>query len=47
MGGKVSLNCKGKTLLVVVNKLLKTKSWLTPPGNVFPYYLKETFPSII
>jgi len=25
MGGKVCLRCKGKTLLDVVNKLLKTK----------------------
>ena len=29
MGGKVCLGCKGKTLLDVVNKLLKTKSLLT------------------
>ena len=34
MGGKVCLRCKGKTLLGVVNKLLKAKS------NVLPYYLK-------
>ena len=34
MGGKVCLRCKGKTLLVVVNKLLKEKS------NVLPYYRK-------
>ena len=27
MGGKVCLRCKGKTLLGVVNKLLKTKSF--------------------
>ena len=47
MGGKVSLSCKGKTLLGVVNKLLKTKSLLTSPSNVLPYYLKETFPSMI
>ena len=40
MGGKVSLRCKGKTLLGVVNKLLKTKSLLTSPSNVLPYYLK-------
>ena len=26
MGGKVCLRCEGKTLLGVVNKLLKTKS---------------------
>ena len=40
MGGKVCLMCKGKTLLGVVNKLLKTKSLLTSPSNVLPYYLK-------
>ena len=40
MGGKVCLRCKGKTLLVVVNKLLKTKSLLTSPSNVLPYSLK-------
>ena len=40
VGGKVHLSCKGKTLLGVVNKLLKTKSLLTSPSNVLPYYLK-------
>ena len=40
MGGKVCLRCKDKTLLVVVNKLLKTKSLLISPNNVLPYYLK-------
>jgi hypothetical protein len=40
MGGKVCLRCKGKTLLDVVNKRLKTKSLLTSPSNVLPYYLK-------
>ena len=40
MGGKVCLRCKGKTLLDVVNKLLKTKSLLTSPSNVLPYSLK-------
>ena len=34
------LRCKGKTLLGVVNTLLKTKSLLTSPSNVLPYYLK-------
>jgi hypothetical protein len=29
IGGKVCLRCKSKTLLDVVNKLLKTKSLLT------------------
>ena len=40
MGGKVCLRYKGKTLLGIVNKLLKTKSLLTLPSNVLPYYLK-------
>jgi hypothetical protein len=40
MGGKVCLRCKGKKLLGVVNKLLKTKSLLTSPTNVLPYYVK-------
>ena len=37
MGGKL---CKGKTLLGVVNKLLKTRNLLTSPNNVLPYYLR-------
>ena len=41
IGGKVCLKCKGKTLLGVVNKLLKTKSLLKSPSNVLPYYLKR------
>ena len=40
MGGKVCLRYKGKTLLGVANKLLKTKSLLSSPSNVLPYYLK-------
>ena len=36
MGRKVCLRCKGKILLGVVNKLLKTKSLLTSPSNVLP-----------
>ena len=40
MGGKVCLRCNGKTLLGVANKLLKSKSLLTSPNNVLPYYLK-------
>ena len=40
MGGKVYLRCKGKTLLGVVNKLLKTKSLLTLPSHVLPYNIK-------
>ena len=37
---KVCLRCKGTTLLGIVNKPLKTKSLLTSPSNVLPYYLK-------
>ena len=40
MGGKVGLRCKGKTLLGDDNKLCWTKSLLTTPSNVLPYYLK-------
>ena len=40
MGGKVCFRCKGKTLLGIVNKLLKTKSLLTSTSNVLPSYLK-------
>jgi hypothetical protein len=40
MGGKVCLRCEGKTLLGIVNKLLKAKSLSTSPSNVLPYYLK-------
>ena len=39
MGGKVCLRCKDKTLLGIVNKLLKKKSLLTSPSKVLPYYL--------
>ena len=34
MDRKVYLRCKGKTLLGVANKLLKTKKLLTSPSNV-------------
>ena len=47
MGRKVSLRCKDKTLLGIVNKLLKTKSLLTTPRNVLPLCLKQSFPPII
>ena len=40
MGGKVCLGCKGKTLLGIVNKCLKTKSLLTSTSNVLPYCIK-------
>ena len=41
MGGKVSLRCKVKILLGVVNKVLKTKSLLTSPSNDLPQYLPQ------
>ena len=47
MGGKVCLTSKGKTLLDVVNKILKTTKLLSSPINVLPYCLKQTFPPII
>ena len=40
MGGKVCLMCKGKTLLGIVNKLLKTKSLLTSPSIFFAFLPK-------
>ena len=40
MGGKVCLRRKGKTLLGIVNTLLKTKNVLTSPCNVLPFYLR-------
>ena len=39
VGGKVCLRYKGKTLLAIVNNLMRTKSILTSPCNVLPYYL--------
>jgi hypothetical protein len=47
MGRKVCLKSEGKTLLGRVNKLLKTKSFLTTPSNGLPLNLKQTFPPII
>ena len=38
--GKVCLSCKGKTLLGIVNKFLKTKKLSTSPSNV----LMKIFP---
>ena len=40
MAVKVCLRCKGKTLLGVVNKLLKIKNLLTSPSIVLPYYFR-------
>ena len=39
-GGNVCLRFIGKTLLGIVNNLLKAKSLLTSPSNVLPYFLK-------
>ena len=47
MVGKVCLRRKGKTLLGIVNKLLKTKSFLATPSNVLPVCFMQTFPPII
>jgi len=44
IGGKVNFKGKGKTLLGAVNKILKTKSFLTSPSNVLPYYPQANFP---
>ena len=38
-GVKVCLWCKGKKLLSIVNKLLKTKHLLTSSSNALPYQL--------
>ena len=40
MGGKNCLRCKGRTLLGIVNTLLKTKSLSTSARNVMSSYLK-------
>ena len=46
MRGKVCLRCKGKALLEVVNKLLKTKSLLILLSKVLPLHLKPlNFPA--
>ena len=48
IGGKVYLRCKGKTLLCIVNRLLKTKQkMLTSPSNNLSLHLKQTFLPII
>ena len=39
MGGKVCLRCKGKTLLGVVNKLLKVKVMGSNPGYLLKSFL--------
>ena len=45
MGGKVCLRYKSKKLLVVVNKLLKTKSLLPSTINVFALLPQVIFPA--
>jgi hypothetical protein len=40
MSRKVGLRCKGKTLLAVVNKLLKIKMFVDITQQCQPYYLK-------
>ena len=45
--GKFCLRFKGRTLLGIVNKLLKTKRLLAPPSNVLPYFLKHDLPPLI
>ena len=44
MGGKVCLRCKGKTLLGVVNKLLKTKKILDITQQCLALLPKVIFP---
>ena len=39
-GGKACLWCKGKNIAGRCNKLFNTKSLLTSPTNVLPYYVK-------
>ena len=38
MGGKVCLRCKGKTLLGVVNKFLKTKPQANFPSHILNFH---------
>ena len=45
VGGKVCFRCKSKTLLGIVNKLLKTKSLLTSSSNVFALIPEVNFPA--
>ena len=46
MDRKVCLRCKGKTLLFVINKVLKAKGLLTSPSNALPYLLPQVnFPT--
>jgi hypothetical protein len=45
MGGKVCLRCKGKTLLGVINKLLKTKKFIDITQQCFALLPQVTFTS--
>ena len=45
MGGKVCLRCKGKTLLDVVNKLLKTKNFVDNSLQCFAFISQAKFPA--
>ena len=45
MGGKVCLRCKGKTLLGVVNKLLKIKKFVDITQQCFALLPQVNFPA--
>ena len=45
MGGKVCLRCKGKILLGLVNKLLKTKKNLDNAQKYFAFTPQANFPA--
>ena len=45
MGGKVCLRCKGKTLLGVVNKLLKKKKNVDITQQCFAFTPQANFPA--
>ena len=45
MGGKVCLRCKGKTLLGVVNKLLKIKKFVDITQQCFALLSQVNFPA--
>ena len=40
LAGKFAPGVNCKTLLGILNKLLKTKSLMTSPSNILPYYPK-------
>ena len=47
MGGKVCLRCKGKTLLDIANKHLKTKKFFDISQQCFALLPQGNFPQII